>query len=124
MADNSPRRLDHIEADVKSHIVCSNMNRVCILHLLRRSPGQEMQAEGMAYRLGLSHRTILYHLDVLHDYELVEVRKFRKRGAKMMRSVWGLKNGNGHLSKVITKIEKRFDTKELNCLIERCQPHQ
>ena len=124
MRDKPPRRIDHIEADVKSHIVCSNLNRVCILHLLRKSSKQEMQAEKMAYRLGLSHRTILYHLDVLHDYELVEVRRFRKRGSKLMRSVWGLRNKNGHLSKVISKIGKSFDTAKLNIMISRCQPHQ
>lgn len=116
--------LDHIEADVKSHVVCSNMNRVCIIHLLRKSPKQEMQAEEMAYRLGISHRTVLYHLDVLHDYELVEVRKFRKRGMKLMRSIWGLKNSNGHLKKVITKIEKKFDIKKLNSMIAKYMPHQ
>jgi DNA-binding transcriptional ArsR family regulator len=124
MIDEIPHNLDHIEADVKSHVVCSNMNRVCILHLLRKSPKQEMQAEEMAYRLGLSHRTVLYHLDVLHDYELVEVRKFRKRGMKLMRSIWGLKNSNGHLHKVITKIEKKFDIKKLNNMIAKYMPHQ
>lgn len=100
------------------------MNRVCIIHLLRKSPKQEMQAEEMAYRLGISHRTVLYHLDVLHDYELVEVRKFRKRGMKLMRSIWGLKNSNGHLKKVITKIEKKFDIKKLNSMIAKYMPHQ
>jgi DNA-binding transcriptional ArsR family regulator len=124
MEDSRPRRIDHIEADVKSHIVCSNINRVCILHLLRKSPKQEMQAEEMAYRLGLSHRTILYHLDVLHDYELVEVRGFRKRGSRLMRSIWGLRKENGHLSKVISKIEKRFDPGKLNTMIAKCIPHQ
>ena len=93
MSDKPPKGLEHIEADVKSHIVCSNLNRVCILHLLKGSENQEMQAERMAYMIGLSHRTVLYHLDILHDYELVEVRKFRKRGNKLMRSVWGLKIG-------------------------------
>ena len=53
MSDNPPRKLDHIEADVKSHIVCSNLNRVCILHLLNTSPEKEMQAERMAYKLVL-----------------------------------------------------------------------
>jgi predicted transcriptional regulator len=124
MRDKPPRRIDHIEADVKGHVVCSNLNRVCILHLLRSSPNQEMQAEEMAYKLGLSHRTILYHLDVLHDYELVEVRKFRKRGAKLIRSVWGLRAQNGHLEKVMSRIGKRFNITDLNTMIARCQPHQ
>ena len=124
MVDSKPKRLEHIEADVKSHIVCSNLNRVCILHLLNESDSKEMQAERMAYRLGLSHRTVLYHLDILHDYELVEVRKFRKRGTKLMRSVWGLKNGNGHLDKVFTKIKKSFNTGELDQMINRNAIHQ
>ena len=75
--------LDNIELDVKSSIVCGNMNRVAILHLLKKCDNNEMQAEMMAYRLGLSHRTVLYHLDILHDYELVEVRKFIKRGENL-----------------------------------------
>jgi len=123
MNDNPPRKLDHIEADVKSHIVCSNLNRVCILHLLKDSPEKEMQAEKMAYRLGLSHRTVLYHLDILHDYELVEVRKFRKRGNKLMRSVWGLRKGN-HLSKVFSRISRQFDTCELDTLVSKNAIHQ
>ena len=124
MNEIRPRKLDSIEADVKSHIVCSNLNRVCILHLLKGSNNKEMQAEQMAYRLGLSHRTVLYHLDILHDYELVEVRKFRKRGNKLMRSVWGLKNGNGHLTKVFSKINKNFDQNRLDELINKNAVHQ
>ncbi len=124
MTDSPPRKLEYIEADVKSHIVCSNLNRVSILHLLRNSDNKEMQAERMAYRLGLSHRTVLYHLDILHDYELVEVRKFRKRGAKMMRSVWGLRDGNGHLDKVFRRISRTFNPVELDRMISRNIPHQ
>ena len=123
MSDNPPRKLDHIEADVKSHIVCSNLNRVCILHLLNTSPEKEMQAERMAYKLGLSHRTVLYHLDILHDYELVEVRRFRKRGNKLMRSIWGLRNG-GHLDKVFSRIEKSFELCDLDRLVTRNAAHQ
>lgn len=124
MSDKPPKGLEHIEADVKSHIVCSNLNRVCILHLLSSSVNQEMQAERMAYMIGLSHRTVLYHLDILHDYDLVEVRKFRKRGTKLMRSVWGLKSGNGHLKKVFTRIKKNFNTKELDLMISKKAVHQ
>ena len=115
MSDNPPRKLDHIEADVKSHIVCSNLNRVCILHLLNSSPDKEMQAERMAYKLGLSHRTVLYHLDILHDYELVEVREFRKKGSKLLRSVWGLNSANKeNLRRIFSKIRRKFDTQSLD----------
>lgn len=116
-------RLERIEADVKSHIVCSNLNRVCILHLLKVSENQEMQAEQMAYRLGLSHRTVLYHLDILHDYNLVEVRKFRKRGDKLMRSVWGL-GRNSHIDKVFKRICKDFDVKQLESMVNQNSIHQ
>ena len=123
MADRS-LILDSIEANVKSSIVCSNVNRVCILHLLKNTPNNEIQAERLAYHLGLSHRTVLYHLDILHDYDLVEVRKFRRRGNKLMRSVWGLKNGNGHLEKVLSAIRRNFNPQELNNLVTRNAIHQ
>lgn len=116
--------LDSIELDVKSSIVCGNINRVAILHLLKCSEGNEMQAEMMAYRLGLSHRTVLYHLDILHDYELVEVRKFIRRGDKMFRSVWGLNRKNGHTKKIFSKIDGLFEKKELEGLISQNKPHQ
>lgn len=124
MSARNAQELENIEADVKSHVVCSNMNRVCILHLLKNSPNNEMQAEEMSYRLSLSHRTVLYHLDILLDYELVEVRKFRKRGAKMLRSVWGLRSKNGHLNKVFSNIDEQFNCKELNKRIAMNGIHQ
>ena len=124
MPSERPVEIEHIEADVKSHMVCSNLNRVCMLYLLRKSPNQEMQAEEMAFRLGLSHRTILYHLDVLHDYELVEVRKYRKRGERMMRSVWGLRQKNGQLDQVFSRIENDFDCKQLEQRICQNAAHQ
>lgn len=117
-------KLERIEADVKSHIVCSNLNRVCILHLLKVSKNQEMQAEQMAYRLGLSHRTVLYHLDILHDYDLVEVRKFRKRGDKLMRSVWGLGRKSTHTDKIFKRICKDFNVNQLESMVNRNSVHQ
>jgi len=116
--------LDSIELDVKSSMVCGNHNRVAILYLLRNTDNHEMQAEMMAYRLGLSHRTVLYHLDILHDYELVEVRKFIKRGSKMFRSVWGLNSQNGHTRKIFIKINGMFSEKELSGMISQNKPHQ
>ena len=124
MTDDKSFRLEHIVADVKSHFVCSNLNRVCILHLLKKTPEQEMQAEKMSYRLGLSHRTVLYHLDILHDYGLVEVRKFRKKGNKLMRSVWGLKSKNGHLKNVFSNITKNFDCGKLDERVCQNSIHQ
>jgi len=121
---NQYSSLDNIELDVKSSIVCGNQNRVAILHLLKKCDKNEMQAEMMAYRLGLSHRTVLYHLDILHDYELVEVRKFIKRGEKMFRSVWGLNSKNGHTKNIFVKINEMFKSRELNSMISQNKPHQ
>lgn len=101
-------RIESIEASLKSDIVASNANRVAILHLLRNCPKREMQAEKLAQMIGVSHRTVLYHLDVLENYELVKVSGFRKKGRKMLRSVWGLNLENGQMEKVFRNIEKKF----------------
>jgi len=110
--------LESIETDLKSQIICSNINRVCILHLLRNSSNNEMQAERIAYMLGVSHRTVLYHLDMLQEYGLVEVRRFRKRGSKLMRSVWGLSD-NSHVDKILSRIDKNFNRAELDRLLSK-----
>ena len=107
--------LDGIETSITASMVCSNINRLCILHLLRRTPNNAMQAEKIASSLRISHRTALYHLDILKDYELVEVREFRKKGAKMLRSVWGLRsNRKKSLDMVFSKISKKVDVKALD----------
>jgi DNA-binding transcriptional ArsR family regulator len=101
-------KIDSIEVDIKTDAVCSNINRVSILHLLKKCPGNEMQAEKIAQSIGVSHRTALYHLDILEDYNLVEVRGFRKKGQKMLRSVWGLNMENGHAEKVFMRVARKF----------------
>ena len=63
-------KIDSIEIMMKSDIVCSNPNRVAILHLLRRNPKREMQAEKIAKALCVSHRTALYHLDILFHIDV------------------------------------------------------
>ncbi len=109
---------ENIEQNLKSSIICSNTNRVGILYLLKQTPRNEMQAERIAYSLGISHRTVLYHLDILKEYELVEVRGFRKKGKKLMRSIWGLNDNNKvDLGKVYSRIKSKFDRKDLNTLI-------
>ena len=102
------RRLDRIEFNVKSHVVCSNINRAGIVYILNRSPNNEMQAERIASMLGISHRTALYHLDILHDLNIVEVRKFRRKGNILMRSIWGLNENNGNLSRIVSRISDRY----------------
>jgi DNA-binding transcriptional ArsR family regulator len=110
-------RIDSIETSLKSDIVASNINRVAILHLLRNCPKREMQAEKLAQRIGVSHRTVLYHLDVLENYELVEVRGFRKKGQKMLRSVWGLNIENGQAERIFRNIERKMPPGQVNKII-------
>lgn len=106
--------IDSIELNLTTSMVCSNFNRLCILYLLKNSPNNEMQAEKIATNLGISHRTALYHLDILQDYELVEVREFKKKGSKLLRSVWGLNSSNReNLKRIFLRISRKIDTKRL-----------
>ena len=111
-------RIDSIEISLKSDIVASNINRVAILHILRNCPRREMQAEKLAQMIGVSHRTVLYHLDILEDYELVQVRGFRKKGQKMLRSVWGLNIENGQAEKIFRNISKRIPPGKIRKIIK------
>lgn len=112
------RNFDMIELNLKSILICSNLNRVGILCLLKNSPNHEMQAEKIASSLGISHRTVLYHLDILQDYEVVEVRRFRKKGSRLLRSVWGLSSKNkNNLNRIFTRIKKKFGSYEFEELI-------
>jgi len=106
--------VDSIELNLTTSMVVSNFNRLCILYLLKNSPKKELQAEKIASSLGISHRTALYHLDILQDYELVEVREFKKKGPKLLRSVWGLNSDNReNLRKIFIRISRKLDTKSL-----------
>lgn len=107
--------VDTIQLNLTASMICSNINRLCILHLLKKSPRNEMQAERIAANLGISHRTVLYHLDILEDYDLVEVREFRKKGSKLLRSIWGLSSENsGNLTKIFSRIKSKFNLDELD----------
>ncbi len=109
------RDIHSIELSLRNNIVCSNKNRVGILHLLKNSPENKMQPEHMAFFLGVSHRTVLYHLDILDQFGYVEVRKYKKKGFKKIRSVWGLNSTNPErLDNMFKRMEERFDKKELN----------
>ena len=110
--------IDRIELNLTTSMVTSNFNRLCILYLLKKTPNQELQAERIASNLGISHRTALYHLDILQDYDLVEVREFRKKGAKLLRSVWGLNvNNRENLNKIFGRIKRKFNLEELEKMI-------
>jgi len=102
--------------DILYSFMCSNKNRVAILYLLGKE--KEMNAESISNKLGITHRTTLYHLNILAECELVEVRRFKKKGTKKLRSVWGIKNGNKEVvENLFSKIEKNFNKDELDGLI-------
>jgi len=106
--------------DIMNTILCSNKNRVGILHLLRKSPKQELQAEKIANKLGISHRTALYHLNILLDCNLVEIRKYRKKGSLMLRSIWGINRRNReNVDMFFSKVIERFDADELDNIINK-----
>jgi DNA-binding transcriptional ArsR family regulator len=101
-------------------IISSNVNRVAILHLLKNSHKNEMQAEKIAQSTGLTHRTVLYHLNILEKNGLVEVRKYRKKGEKLLRSVWGLDKKNTELvENLFSKMNGDLNLEELNAMINR-----
>ena len=115
---NDSINLDAIEINITASMVCSNLNRLCILYLLKKCEKNSMQAEKIASALGISHRTVLYHLDILKDYELVEVKGFRKKGSKLLRSVWGLNSENdASIKKIFGSICKKVDMREIERLI-------
>ncbi|MEM7816264.1 MAG: winged helix-turn-helix domain-containing protein [Candidatus Aenigmatarchaeota archaeon] len=107
-------KIDLIESEMKTDIICSNANRVAILNILKNAPGNEMQVERIAKALGISHRTAIYHLDILREYELVDVKRLMKRGQKFLRSVWALNTGNSEARKMLELISKRFPTEKEN----------
>jgi DNA-binding transcriptional ArsR family regulator len=118
IAREEPINLDSIEINLTASMVCANFNRLCILYLLKKCKNNEMQAEKIASSIGISHRTALYHLDILKDYDLVEVREFRKKGTKLLRSVWGLNSENNtNVEKIFGRISKKFNLSELNRLM-------
>ena len=109
-----------LSSDIMNTILCSNKNRVGILHLLIRSPKKEMQAEKIANKLGISHRTVLYHLNILEQCSLVEVRQYRKKGDRMLRSVWGINRKNKEsIDTFFDKAQEIFDFTEVEDIISR-----
>jgi DNA-binding transcriptional ArsR family regulator len=78
--DNFSDVINSIEVNIHNNIIASNLNRVCIIYLLSKCPRNELQAERIAYHLGVSHRTALYHLDILERHGFVEVRKYVRKG--------------------------------------------
>ena len=72
--------------------ICSNPTRAAIIHMLVQSTDSNhtMQVEEMAQRLGKRHSIIIYHLEQLYKWKIVDVVKLTKYGDSAKRSLWGL----------------------------------
>ena len=115
--DFQPRNLADIELKLKVNTICDNINRLSILYLLKKSQKNQMKAEDISSILGVSHRTALYHLTILKDYDLVEVKKFNRRGFRLFRSVWGLKDDES-MDKVFGILADKFGQEKLHDLVK------
>ncbi len=115
--DFEPKNIADIELKLRATTACENINRLSILYLLKKSTKNEMKAEDISSILGVSHRTALYHLTILKDYDLVEVRKFTRRGFRLFRSVWGLRNDES-MDQVFEVIHKKYGMDGLYTLVK------
>ena len=98
--------------------ICSNGIRASIMHLLINSPEtlHSMQVEELAFKIGVRPRIIIYHLERLKEWGLVEVRKNKKHGNKNRRSIWGidLKHPSWVMECYNSIITHFFDERKLN----------
>jgi len=101
----------YIDFELKYDFICSNKNRAVIFYALGCYKNG-IQPEKLANLLGLSHRTVLYHLDILNYYGLAEVKKYRERGYKLIRALWGLNTKNKEIQKLLRKLKCAFKFKE------------
>jgi DNA-binding transcriptional ArsR family regulator len=74
------------------NFIASNPVRACILHLLVKAEdlNHTMQVEEIAFRTGKRHSVVIYHLEQLTGWKLVEVVKNGRYGEKGRRNIWGL----------------------------------
>src|SRR3972149_1537883 len=72
--------------------ICSNRTRASILYLLIKSPDtlHAVQVEKLAFRIGVRPRVVIYHLEKLREWGLVDVKKNQKYGSKNRRTIWGI----------------------------------
>jgi hypothetical protein len=49
-----------------------------------------MRVEDLAFKLGIRPRVLIYHLEKMEGWKLLEVKKSQKYGNKERRSIWGL----------------------------------
>ena len=107
------------------NFICSNPVRASILHLLVNNAdvNHTMRVEDMAHRIGKRHSIVIYHLEQLAEWKLVEVVKNNIYGSKEKRSIWGLNLKYPNLIREIyTRILKIFFTQndlEKMCNINR-----
>lgn len=107
------------------NFICSNPVRASILHLLVRGAdvNYTMRVEDIAHRIGKRHSVVIYHLEQLTEWKLVEVVKNGKYGIKTRRSIWGLNLKYPRLiQEIYTRILKFFYTQndlEIMCNINK-----
>ncbi len=120
--------LEEMEFINRSHIngyLFTNDNRAALVYLLNHQEKKEMQTERIAFYLGISHRTALYHLEILEQCGFVEVRGFRRHGLVPTRSIWGLNLKNNELiEEALKKIMENYGSKKLNTLICKKQRYR
>jgi len=96
--------------------ICSNQVRACILHMLvkNRDLGHTVRVEELSRRLGRRHSVIIYHLERLRGWRLVDVVKAVKYGDDgEKRSIWGLNLGYPNLVReVYSYMSKVFYTQK------------
>ena len=73
-------------------VICSNKIRAGVLHLLIISPNtlHSMRVEDLAFKLGIRPRVLIFHLEKMKEWKLLDVKKSQKYGNKERRSIWGL----------------------------------
>ncbi len=117
--------LEELKYINRSHVngfLFTNKNRAGIIYLLYKQQEKKMQTEKMAYHLGISHRTALYHLEILEQCGFVEVREFRRHGLVPTRSVWGLNLNNSEIiDEAFKKIRDNYGEQDLDVLINKKQ---
>jgi DNA-binding transcriptional ArsR family regulator len=72
--------------------ICFNPVRSCILHLLIKSIdlNHSLQVEEISHKIGKRHSVVIYHLEQLKRWGLVDVVKNSNHGNKSIRKIWGL----------------------------------
>ncbi len=122
MAKSELEELEYINRSHMNGFLFTNENRAAIVYLLYHQDQKKMQTEKMAFHLGISHRTALYHLEILEQCGFVEVREFRRHGLVPMRSVWGLNLENDPIiEEAFKKIINNYGREKLDILTTKKQ---